>query len=489
MKTSKYLPEILSLVIAALLAGSARAAVTLPDENAPMEPPTPRELLNPDDRRPDEQYTTRLFGRRLTIGGEYEFEPVYRHDFAFGTRGDDLLRVDQGIDLEFLYEWSQNLDVFLEGKYRRSDELHDERGPENSDASLQRGETWIYLRGLGGGDWGLQLGRQNIHERREWWWDEDLDALRLYYDAGDVSAEFAVAEELGRLSTDRNIPPERDDIFRVFGRMTWNWARKQRVELFYLHHDDRSDTPVPGAVLPASAEDERDADLDWYGARVLGRWKYRPLGRFHYWVDTGFVRGHETDIDFDDLGGGLSVVNTVDRRRVRGWGADLGVTWETQLSGAPSFTLGFARGSGDRNNGTGTDTAYRQTGLQDNNAKFRGVDRFRYYGELLRPELSNLDIYTLSVGFPLLKSSSIEIPFHVYRQVEPATRLRDTRLRIRPNGQSRDIGSELDIVLGLEEWKHLELELVAGIFRAGDAFGAQSGDLASTVIFKLNYNF
>lgn len=487
MNVSRSSPEI--LLVAVLLAAGAGscAAGEPPDDNAPMTPPTPRELRNPDDRRPDEQYTVRLLGRRLTIGGEYEFEPQYRRDFAFDARGDDLFRVDQGIDLEFLYEWSPDLDLFLEGKYRRRDELYVEGGPEDRDSSLERGETWLYARRLAGGNWGLQVGRQNIHEKREWWWDEDLDALRLYYDAGAVGAELAVAEELAAVASGEDIDPERDDILRVLGRVTWNWGRRQRLEFFYLHHDDRSGTPVAGAVLPASAEDDRDADLDWYGARALGRWKYRPLGRFHYWVDTGIVRGHETAIDFDDLGGGLSVVDSVDRRRVRGWAADLGVTWETKFRGAPSFTFGFARGSGDSDGGT--DTAYRQTGLQDNNTKFRGVDRFRYYGELLRPELSNLDIYTLSVGFPLLAHSSIEIPFHVYRQVEASDRLRNARLRIDPDGLSRDIGSELDIVLGLEEWKHLELELVAGLFRAGDAFGARSGDYASTVIFKLNYNF
>src|SRR5205823_14938621 len=65
----------------------------------------------------------------------------------------------------------------------------------------------------------------------------------------------------------------------------------------------------------------------------------------------------------------------------------------------PAFTLGDAFGSGDSNARHGEDTAFRQTGLHRNNDRFLGVDRFHYYGELARPELSNLHIVTASVGW------------------------------------------------------------------------------------------
>lgn len=57
----------------------------------------------------------------------------------------------------------------------------------------------------------------------------------------------------------------------------------------------------------------------------------------------------------------------------------------------------------------------RQTGLQDNNGEFFGVDCFRYYGELLRPELSKLQITTLALGFRMLTNSSIEFVYHTDR--------------------------------------------------------------------------
>ena len=108
---------------------------------------------------------------------------------------------------------------------------------------------------------------------------------------------------------------------------------------------------------------------------------------------------------------------------------------------------------------------------------------------MLRPELSNLHILTASVGFPIWKNSSIEIVYHRYRQDEPATFLRDVRIDADPLGIRKDIGEELDIVIGLEKWKHLELEFVAARFRAGGAFGNLADETATGLSFELTYNF
>lgn len=219
-----------------------------------------------------------------------------------------------------------------------------------------------------------------------------------------------MAEELAQTSTDDDgIDPEQEGVLRLLGRATWDWAEKQRAELFFLYQHDHSGTKSEGAVVAADRRDESDANLAWIGTRALGRWKFRSMGRLHYWLDTALVSGHEKLIDFDRLDGNRRVVDSVERRSVFGWAVDAGVTWQTRLPGRPSLTLGYALGSGDGDPHDGRDRSFRQTGLQDNNDRFRGVDSFRYYGELFRPELSNLHILTASVGFPILKHSAVEL--------------------------------------------------------------------------------
>ena len=54
---------------------------------------------------------------------------------------------------------------------------------------------------------------------REWWWDEDLDAFRVYYDRPQMHGELGVAQELAPESTlNRFITPDQEDVFRFLGK-------------------------------------------------------------------------------------------------------------------------------------------------------------------------------------------------------------------------------------------------------------------------------
>jgi hypothetical protein len=366
--------------------------------------------LRPDQKRPEEQLTITLFGRPLTIGGEYDIRTSFRRDFRLDNDAeDDTLQVVQEFELDLLYDLSENIKVFLELNPFYRTELYAEDGsPEKDDKRLKRGQTWIYFDNILGSDLRLQVGRQGIDEKREWWWNEDLDAARIHYKSRKWRFELGIAEELAKDSFEKSdIDPENEDVLRVLGKTTWKWAKRQRIGLFFLYHDDHSQTESTGMIIDRSKEDESDADLFWIGLRSTGRWKDPILGRFRYWLDTAIVTGEETLIDYDSENG-KSVVDEIIKRDVSGgWAIDVGVTLKTRLHGKPSITLGYAIGSGDHDPDSGTDRSFRQTGIHNNNGRFWGVDSFRYYGELLRPELSNLHVLTLSAGLPLLSTGRI----------------------------------------------------------------------------------
>ena len=56
---------------------------------------------------------------------------------------------------------------------------------------------------------------------------------------------------------------------------------------------------------------------------------------------------------------------------------------------------------------------------------------------------------------------------------------------IDPQGNSRDIGSELELIVGIEEWQ--KLELVLSRFKAGRAFTGEKGEVANKLSFELSY--
>ena len=235
--------------------------------------------------------------------------------------------------------------------------------------------------------------------------------------------------------------------------------------------------------------DANDAELDWLGARARGRWKGKPLGTLYYWADIASVRGNEHRTQFSELDNGFTEAGTSREIEVRGWALDTGITLRPRAFRDLSFTAGYAVGSGDDQTESTRDHSFRQSGLNSNKGKFRGVVRFRYYGELLRPELSNLHISTLAVGKRFLSASSVDLVYHNYRQVKAAPRLRSARIEAPLNGENRSIGEGIDVVVGLEEWRRWEVKFIGSLFVAGDAYGAASGERAYRADFLLKYTF
>jgi alginate production protein len=446
--------------------------------------------LRQDSRRPDKQLTVELFDRALVLGGEYAGGLLYRRNLRLeDKKRDERVEFGNELTLEAFYPWSDSIAAFVTGKVIYNAELYRRGDGREVEKALERGQSWVYFGRLGGTGLGLQVGRQNIAETREWWWDDDLDALRLYYDYGPLHTEIAVAQEVARKSTldSGGIDPEKKDLTRLLGFASWTWAPRQRLEFFAARQDDRSETQSVASVINADREDRSDAKLNWLGARAIGDYGLVGYGDVRYWLDTGWVHGAERQIDFKEHDSGGLRVESVHQSKVRGWAFDAGASWELPLAWRPNITLGLARGSGG---GSGdVDRSYRQTGLHANKWRFKGVKRFRYYGELLQPELSNLNVATLGVGMPLLNSSSLDLVYHKYRQVHAKDSLRDARLSADPNGVSTDIGQELDLVLDVRESRRFEYTLIASFFRGGDAYKVQPERDAYRLLFELTYNF
>ncbi|MGK2942922.1 MAG: alginate export family protein [Immundisolibacter sp.] len=447
----------------------------------------------PDERRPSDQFSAFVLGRPLTIGGELKTQSRYLKDLALNPQKlDDVARIDQELQIEVSYPLNDRALVFLEGKVLYEAEVYAQDKSRKFERSLERGEMWLYLDQLFASNFSLQIGRQNFYEPRSWWWDQDLDAVRFHYNTLDWHAELSVARELGDVATelDRN-DPQREDVLRVLGHTAWRWARNHRLDAFFLYHDDRSERQRVGELVTKEREDPSDATLIWAGGRLSGELDFAQHGEVDYWIEGAAVRGHERLLDFDRVSGrpDRRVVDSRAKRDVSGWAFESGVSWQAELPARPTLTLSYAFGSGDRNPGHGADRSFRQTGLQGDKARFGGVDRFRYYGELLNPELSNLHIPTAAVGFSFWDASSVEFLYHHYRQVHAADFLRNGRVRSGPDGRSTDIGQEFDIVLGLEDWEPFEIEAVVSAFRAGAAYGSLAGNMAYAFFLNVDYNF
>ncbi len=441
--------------------------------------------------QPLKRLSVNLLGKPLAIGGELDTAGRYWGNFDLQNRTeDDVVMRDQLFKPVLSYRMTPSIALSLEGRLLYRYELHDEAGDRELIWEIERGRTWLHLGPLSKKPFALRIGRQRIRDQRQWWWRADIDAIRLFAASPRVHAEIALAREMARISIHADdIHPRDENVLRLLGSVAWHWRPQQQLTVFFLFQFDGSSTPLAGELIAPSRIDPSDAKLLWLGLRTLGKTRLGRFGTLHYWADSAVVVGEETLLGFGPNKAGRHPVTMRRQQDVLGWAVDVGMSWQLPLRWRPRLTLGYAVGSGDREPGRGTDRTFRQTGLQTNKDRFSGDKRLRYYGELLRPELANLQIWTAAFGLRLWKAGGVDIAYHLYRQVEPLPFLSRARLRGLPQGQSRAIGQEWDMMLSYSFGKTLRLALTCALFRAGAAYGEHSGALATNVLLQTKLKF
>lgn len=474
------------LTLAALLLSSA-AAVAQEDETRPSEMDAAqiaRELgVSDDDRRPEDQTRINLLGRELIIGGQAELASGIERGYELSPDADDgKLTLDPEIKIETIWLIEDDLVTFTEIKAFGEGELWKDGGGTENRGGVELGEAWLLKTRIGGTPLALQVGRQQLQDRREWWWDEDLDMVRLHYFGDRVTAFAGIGRELGYYSTVGRRDPEDRDIVRKVGSIKWDWMDRQEIQLLVLDQRDNSTVYGRDQIVADRSLDEADVDATWMGVRVRGRVKTDFPGKFYYWGDLARVRGHETLFNARETPTGDQQVVAVERQRVSGWAYDLGASFELPVQPEAYLTVSHARGSGGA-------SPFRQTGLQGNNGKFRGNSRFRYYGEVLRPELSNLSVLTGALGIEPLEDGWIETVWHRYRQITALPEIAGSRLDVEPEGNSKRLGQEIDLVASYRPKSGWDFELTGGVFEAGPAFGELEGERAWTAEIKVSKNF
>ena len=162
-------------------------------------------------------------------------------------------------------------------------------------------------------------------------------------------------------------------------------------------------------------------------------------------------------------------------RQLKAWALDAGLIWYLPLPARPALFAGYARASGGGD--AGIDRGFRQTGLQDNEDRITGLANVRYYGEVLDPDLSNLEILTLGLGFRPTSGSSVELIAHSYRQaVRDDGDLRGSPISAELDGDHRDIGTELDLALSARLSRSAAIEAKLGWFIPGRGFEPTRND-------------
>lgn len=350
-----------------------------------------------------------------------------RQDTAGSIRGRFVLAPsDHGISgqLEFRYTYLRVNDDLL--------------GTLDTD-DTRLGESWLYFDDPFEIDFDIQAGRMDFDDRREWLYDQNLDGVRIYWTVGGWVAELSATTTLSK-------GKPRDENTNNFIAYVTDLDRRFAAYIIYRDTDFLI-----------------NEEYMHVGVRAFGDWP----PEHESWLEVSHVSGSRGSTD------------------VGGWGLDIGTT--RALGERWYITAGWAFGQGDKNTQDGKDSTFRQTGLQDNNGKFGGVTSFRYYGELIDPELANMHVGTLGIGYLFTKRGSIDLVGHYYMQDKAVRRILDSDIDQKPNGIDRELGWEVDAVIGWRPVQAWDFEFVLGWFKPGKAFSRQ--DDAWVTKLQLRYRY
>ena len=395
----------------------------------PSAPPKTKIHLTPDVS----------FGASVEL--KYQLEKNFDLDVGYP---DDLTAFEPALSMALSYNPTENFTAFLniEPSGRFTD-VEDGKMEENR---LEIKQAYVSFGRMV--DLTIKIGRQRLKDRREWLFDEEMDAIRLYYTFSKVTLDFSVSENRQKdLINDGN--DEQVTNYVLYGSYTLD-----------------KDIEVAGYCFARDDRTEKEESPIFYGLRLNGE----ASDNLESWLELAHIRGRSGT------------------KKIRGTGLDLGSTYVFNRTLSPSVTFAFASGSGDDDPSDAIDRNFRQTGLQDNDAKFNGIVPLKYYGEMFDPELSNLAIFTSAIGLRPMHETSVDLVYHYYRQHKLSDEIRDSEIDRDPDGLHRELGHEIDLIAGYRLKQQLRANIAIGYFFPGQAF-PQYADNALFAEIKLRYDF
>lgn len=415
---------------------AAQTAAPPPSRDADAPPPTPFVL-----------------GGNWFMGLTAQFDArVHKDaDLDAATNG-DVANVRPQMQFAFLYEVPNVFRFFSATKINR--DLTVNKGAVREHREWLADLDELYVRWVPFDRSVVSVGRSRMNDPRNWVFassDDKNDNVQIQY-RGDENFFQVVGASRDLLPS--NLFEPRDDHRSLNYASTYErtFPNGMRAGGFLLLQDRRNE----GDSL----------DRTYFGLRSRGT---VAGGHIDYWADSIVLRG------------------TAGVTPMRSYAYDLGVIYKF-LDPLQFHIVGsYAYGSGDKNPNDGIDRRFRQTGIQENRFQYGGVSRFKYYGETLNPELSNIGIATAAVGFKPNVLSSIDLVFHHYESAVAGNGLIAARLNRQPVGPSRNLGNAIDIAAGYRDRSAVELEFFGGWFMPGPAFGPYRTDSLYGMV-KLKYN-
>lgn len=399
--------------------------------------------------------TNASFTSNIQFNTSFELELKTEKNFNLSNEEmEDISVLEPLLTFDLSYTPSKNISFVVEIEPSQIIAV-DQRNKKKDETRLELDKAYLSLKKVIG-KLDITVGRQRFKDQREWLYDVTLDGVRLFYGFPWANVEFSVSKKRNKdLKNDGK--DEKITNYALYASYVMN--KKLNLASYVFAREDntgKNRSPIfYGLQLYGSHNFGLDAEL---------------TDKLKFWFELAHVEG--------DSGSKKISAN--------GW--DLGATYHFNHPLKPAFTFAYAFGSGDDNPSNEVDRNFRQTGLQDNAAKFNGIVRMKYYGEVIDPELDNLVIQTVGFGIWPGSEISVDLVYHLYRQNELSDEMGDSEIDLDPTGLSKELGQEIDLAVGFWGGKRRsKTSLILGEFTPGSAFPGASSAKFLEIIFKRKF--
>jgi alginate production protein len=404
---------------------------------------------------------TQFLTYQYSFGSESDITHRRNRDLDQRLRDDFVLLAPQ-VNGYILYRPSADIETLLEMILEREFPVRQENTVVLPNGEVQHApkrytslaidQAWVKFKNVG--PFEITVGRRNFEDDRHWLYDTSLDAIHARSKVGNFVIDAGVMRK-DLFDGDLLAPVKRGH--------TNNY-------LLYGEYRGFEDIKLAGYAMRSHDSTGQEGRPRHLGMRAHGM----PTDQFSFWTELALVRGKD---EFHN--------------KLSGYAVDAGFLYRfPDLPLRPGIMVGYAYGSGDANPNDSKNTEFRQTGLQSNEVKGAGVSKYKYYGETLDPELSNLRILSLGLGFRAAQNVYVDLVAHSYRLNQLATSLRNSELTAEMNQDesrpSKDVGRGVDLVIGLRNLfgiRRFGVDVRLGVFRPASAFRNETTDSLGNPVF------
>ncbi len=292
------------------------------------------------------------------------------------------------------------------------------------------------------------IGRKQLFDARSWWIDKSMDVVGIFNLHDLYKYQIYMGGRLNNstlFSDDTSLGTNLKHTKFLMAHFDDEWYYLNHISLFALK--EKTDLYL----------DKKN--MNWLGLRFFGDKYISEKDKIRYWIDMGIDNGE------------------YNYQSKRGFAYDIGVLYKKDIN--YSFGLSYASGSKE----------YKQPIFADNKSNFLQNDvKFRYYGEFLDPELTNISILSIYAAYKPSIEKTYILSLHSYRQNSLSDILHTTSYIVPTNSMQKNIGQEIDFLYQYQLSLRYKYKIIFSYFKGGNAFN-QVAKKKDGLYAKFNFTY